>query len=489
MCQLLSQNFDDYIKESVPVHQAKLEEKMKKLNIKLKPTIRPTVDLNEMLKSKKCEGVCKNDELLEELDQFFNSMKKKPVRPPSTMKSSANIAPPNLSNDTSNDTIKMSIDDSSGDLVFETNFRRKKSIHQAQNANQQGASGGFLSSVFKNNRTAENRFNISRASSEPGPSTSTEHQEPDYQKINHNPYGYGGLKRKQEENGNNFFKKPTYLPRPEPQNDDQTPFEPKCDFKSATEELTIQYNKKHNMNNQNDNFSYNTHPNGGLRRSLGGRRTVNNKFVPPYGNNENNNRSNSNIASAGDFDPTAHGIDMSHPRLKNVDAKMIETISNEIMDQCDRVEWSSIAGLKYAKKVIEEAVVLPILRPDIFTGLRQPPRGVLLVSKKKSQSLILCLEKNQIETSSTFYFQFGPPGTGKTLIGKCIASQSESTFFSISASSLTSKWIGEGEKMVRALFAVAAAVQPSVVFIDEVDSLLCQRSESEHESSRRLKVS
>lgn len=74
------------------------------------------------------------------------------------------------------------------------------------------------------------------------------------------------------------------------------------------------------------------------------------------------------------------------------------------------------------------------------------------------------------------------------MIGKCIASQSNSTFFSISASSLTSKWIGEGEKMVRALFAVAAAKQPSVVFIDEVDSLLSQRSESEHESSRRMKV-
>lgn len=155
------------------------------------------------------------------------------------------------------------------------------------------------------------------------------------------------------------------------------------------------------------------------------------------------------------------------------------------------LEWSSIAGLEYAKKVIMEAVVLPILRPDIFTGLRQPPRGVLLVRRFLLDFFFFSLELFQ-NLSKLLIFpsncQFGPPGTGKTLIGKCIASQSESTFFSISASSLTSKWIGEGEKMVRALFAVAAAVQPSVVFIDEVDSLLCQRSESEHESSRRLKV-
>lgn len=80
-------------------------------------------------------------------------------------------------------------------------------------------------------------------------------------------------------------------------------------------------------------------------------------------------------------------------------------------------------------------MVYPLLRPDIFTGLRRPPRGILL---------------------------FGPPGTGKTLIGKCIASQAKATFFSISSSSLTSKWIGESEKLVRALFAVAEARQPSV---------------------------
>lgn len=83
---------------------------------------------------------------------------------------------------------------------------------------------------------------------------------------------------------------------------------------------------------------------------------------------------------------------------------------------------------------------------------------------------------------------FGPPGTGKTLVGKAVAHSCSATFFSISASSLTSKWIGEGEKMVRTLFAVAAVKQPSIVFIDEIDSLLQSRSETENESSRRIKT-
>ncbi len=74
------------------------------------------------------------------------------------------------------------------------------------------------------------------------------------------------------------------------------------------------------------------------------------------------------------------------------------------------------------------------------------------------------------------------------MIGKAIAHQVGATFFNISASSLTSKWIGEGEKTVRALFVIATLRQPSVIFIDEVDSLLCQRSTEENEASRRIKT-
>ncbi|KAH7822045.1 p97I [Monocercomonoides exilis] len=119
--------------------------------------------------------------------------------------------------------------------------------------------------------------------------------------------------------------------------------------------------------------------------------------------------------------------------------------------------WDRI-GLK---SLLIEMVVFPIIRPDLFTGLRSPPKGLLL---------------------------FGPPGTGKTLIARALSNEAHARFFALSASSLTSKWVGEGEKHVKALFAVAAVVQPSIIFIDEVDSLLSARSSEENESSRRMKT-
>ncbi|XP_015906239.1 fidgetin-like protein 1 [Parasteatoda tepidariorum] len=151
----------------------------------------------------------------------------------------------------------------------------------------------------------------------------------------------------------------------------------------------------------------------------------------------------------------------NHPTLKNFDAKIVSIILSEIMDFSPDIKWTDIAGLEFVKSTVQEIVIWPLLRPDIFTGLRAPPRGILL---------------------------FGPPGTGKTLIGKCIATESNSTFFCISASSLASKWVGESEQLVRALFAVAQLHQPAVIFIDEIDSLLSQRSDQEQDHTRKLKT-
>lgn len=212
-------------------------------------------------------------------------------------------------------------------------------------------------------------------------------------------------------------------------------------FRSARDELYIQEMKKNKS---------------APKKTLGGRSAVNSQFVCPFKRDKEKSMQN-NIP----LQNKTNTEEVEDERLRNIDPDMIELIRSEIMDSGKTITWDDIAGLEYIKKTVKEVVVFPMLRPDIFTGLRRPPKGILF---------------------------FGPPGTGKTLIGKCIASQSKSTFFSISASSLTSKWIGNGEKMVRALFAVARVHQPSVVFIDEIDSLLTQRSETEHESSRRLKT-
>ena len=147
---------------------------------------------------------------------------------------------------------------------------------------------------------------------------------------------------------------------------------------------------------------------------------------------------------------------------KGVDANSARQILNDIVVRGDEVHWDDVAGLDGAKKALKEAVVYPFLRPDLFMGLREPARGMLL---------------------------FGPPGTGKTMLARAVATESKSTFFSVSASSLTSKWHGESEKLVRALFALAKAMAPSIIFVDEIDSLLSSRSSAnEGEASRRSKT-
>ncbi|KAE8650266.1 spastin isoform X2 [Cucumis sativus] len=142
------------------------------------------------------------------------------------------------------------------------------------------------------------------------------------------------------------------------------------------------------------------------------------------------------------------------------DPKLVEMINTAIVDRSPSVKWDDIAGLQKAKQALLEMVILPTKRRDLFTGLRKPARGLLL---------------------------FGPPGNGKTMLAKAVASESDATFFNLSAASFTSKWLGESEKLVRTLFMVAKSRQPSVIFMDEIDSVMSSRHAGEHEASRRLK--
>lgn len=126
------------------------------------------------------------------------------------------------------------------------------------------------------------------------------------------------------------------------------------------------------------------------------------------------------------------------------------------------VTFADIGALDEIKESLQELVMLPLRRPDLFKGgLLKPCRGILL---------------------------FGPPGTGKTMLAKAIANEAGTSFINVSMSTITSKWFGEDEKNVRALFTLAAKVAPTIIFVDEVDSMLGQRTQfGEHEAMRKIK--
>nr|CAD7198421.1 unnamed protein product [Timema douglasi] len=160
----------------------------------------------------------------------------------------------------------------------------------------------------------------------------------------------------------------------------------------------------------------------------------------------------------GDDKKSDSDSDSDDPEKKKLQAKL----EGAIVVEKPQVKWSDVAGLEGAKEALKEAVILPIKFPHLFTGKRIPWKGILL---------------------------FGPPGTGKSYLAKAVATEANnSTFFSVSSSDLVSKWLGESEKLVRNLFELARQHKPSIVFIDEVDSLCSSRSDNESESARRIKT-
>lgn len=149
----------------------------------------------------------------------------------------------------------------------------------------------------------------------------------------------------------------------------------------------------------------------------------------------------------------------------NLDTNVYEDVIASDVANPDHIDvtFNSIGGLEDVKRSLYELVILPLVRPELFARgkLLQPAKGVLL---------------------------FGPPGTGKTLLAKALAKESGACFINVRSSTLQSKWFGDAQKLVSAVFTLAWKLQPSIIFIDEIDSFLGTRKSGEHEATSTMKT-
>lgn len=243
-------------------------------------------------------------------------------------------------------------------------------------------------------------------------------------------------------------------------------------FDRSSDKSSLPFNpsKQSSMGSEQQQRKYNSQPPGGpltpptyVSSSLGGSRSADSlaSFTSPsLSEQSEDHRLHMSHSAPG---PTSSSSSSSsrpaEEQLKSNDPHLLDMVTSEIVQQGPPVDWNDIAGLEMAKVTLKEEVLWPILRPDMFSSLGPAPRCVLL---------------------------FGPRGSGRTLLGRCLASQLGAPFLQLSGSTLATKWLADGEKIIRASFVVARCRQPSVLFISEVDMLLSAHL-SEESPINRLK--
>jgi transitional endoplasmic reticulum ATPase len=142
-------------------------------------------------------------------------------------------------------------------------------------------------------------------------------------------------------------------------------------------------------------------------------------------------------------------MDVTLDDFKNAHRGIEPSALREFLVEVPKITWEDVGGLDVIKQNLKEAVEWPLTQPEVFKRLGiNAPRGILL---------------------------YGPPGTGKTLLAKAVAHESKANFISIKGPEVLSKWVGESEKAVRELFKKARQVAPTIVFLDEIDSIAPRR--------------